>query len=105
MKIDILDTLCLAQVEAALMNTNDEVMQDINGFVSFDYVMRLVESHLRAEMESSLLMSLDEVKKRRASLAGQCAPAGFNPETATPPWAQPKEPKKQTRKLSNNARI
>lgn len=105
MKVDILDTLCLAQVEAALMNANDEVMQDINGFVSFDYVMRLVESNLRAEMESSLLASLDEVKKRRACLAGQCAPAGFNPQTATPPWAQQEEPKKKTRKLSNNARI
>ena len=88
MKVDILDTLCLAQVEAALMSANDEVMQDINGFVSFEYVMRLVESNLCAETESSLLMSLNEVKQRRARLAGQCAPAGFNPQTATPPWAQ-----------------
>ncbi len=103
MKVDILDTLCLAQVEAALMNANDEVMKDIDGFVSFDYVMRLVESNLRAEMESSLLASLDEVKKRRACLAGKCAPAGFNPVTACPPWAQPAEPKKKTRKSSNIA--
>lgn len=103
MKTDILDLLCLAQVEAALLNASDEVQKDINGFVSFEYVMWEVESRLRAEMESSLQARLDEVKKRRASLSlirpwtQQAAPAGQKPhpaQSATPPWVKQDQPEK-----------
>jgi hypothetical protein len=105
--LEALDILSLEQIEACFIDVADTVMHCADNHLPIDYVIGMLRTALHTKIEATLLASLREMTGATATTqqAPKGAPAGFNPQTATPPWAQQEEPKKKTRKLSNNARI
>jgi len=65
-------------------------LKNIDDAFSINHVMETVNVCLQDEMERMFLEAMNEWKQ-----VPKGAPAGFNPQTAIPPWAQQEEPKKK----------
>ncbi|WP_165720661.1 hypothetical protein [Bordetella trematum] len=98
--------IALEEINSVLDDARDDVVSPECGTSrKFISINELLEAVRLASMRYYKGMQLSQLEDRVSLEDGKRFDI-FNPlSRMTPPWAQQEEPKKKTRKLSNNARI